>query len=361
MARTVFILGAGASKEAGGPLMLDFLDVANRLYRQGRVGDAAEHFELVLHARDSLQAVQAKAYIDVFNMENVFGLFEMGRILGTLGSLETKHIDKLPTAMRIVVATTLQQSVVFRPGDGGTVLPPYPYAMFAGLVADVRESQGGGVSVISFNYDLAADYAFHYASMPIDYALTDDPAKPDAMAFCKLHGSVNWASCAKCEMVQPLTLDAHFARRVWAPLRRGEDSHRLSMSQHLTALQHCSKPSMPEPVIVPPTWNKGRYHGAIESVWRRAAKELSEAETLVVIGYSLPPTDQFFQYLFGLGCVGRHTLRHVIVCNPDGAVADRFRALLAPAVVHGGFTHMGGVFSDCLGPLRQRLVRPAPA
>jgi hypothetical protein len=92
MARTVFILGAGASAEAGGPLMLQFLDVANRLHRQGRVGAAAEDFELVLRARASLQAVQAKAYIDVFNMENVFGLFEMGRILRTLGTLGTDEL-----------------------------------------------------------------------------------------------------------------------------------------------------------------------------------------------------------------------------------------------------------------------------
>ncbi len=258
--------------------------------------------------------------------------------------------------MRTVVAVTLQQSLVFRPGDEGRVLPPHPYEDFARVIAEVQATDYSGVSVISFNYDLAADYAFHFVGIPIDYGLADNRTIRGAMAFCKLHGSVNWASCAKCSAVQPLTLDAYFSRRRWAPLGRGEDTHRLSMSEHVATLEHCGTRGMPEPVIVPPTWNKGRYHGAIESVWRRAAKELSEAETVIIIGYSLPTTDQFFHYLFGLGCVGGHLLRRVILCNPDVEVAARFRGLLAPAVLHGGFTHWPAGFSGCIAPLREQLL-----
>src|SRR5262245_56307525 len=126
MARTVFILGAGASAEAGCPLMLNFLDVTNRLQRQNPVLADNGDFELVLRARASLQAVQAKVYIDVFNMENVFSLFEMGRVLRTLGTLDTGDIQKLPAAMRNVVATTLEQSLAFQRVDPQSVLPPRP-------------------------------------------------------------------------------------------------------------------------------------------------------------------------------------------------------------------------------------------
>jgi hypothetical protein len=38
-------------------------------------------------------------------------------------------------------------------------------------------------------------------------------------------------------------------------------------------------------------------------VWRTAAQHLSEAEHIFIIGYSLPETDQFFRYLYGLGTV----------------------------------------------------------
>ena len=42
MASVVFILGAGASKQAGAPLMNEFLDVAYDLWKMGRVSDADE-------------------------------------------------------------------------------------------------------------------------------------------------------------------------------------------------------------------------------------------------------------------------------------------------------------------------------
>src|SRR2546430_2055217 len=103
MAKTVFVLGAGASKEGGAPVMIDFLDRAEELLREKRVGKAAEHFELVLRARDSLQAVHSKAVLDVRNLESVFGAFEMGRILHRCGSLDVKDIEKLPTAIRAVI------------------------------------------------------------------------------------------------------------------------------------------------------------------------------------------------------------------------------------------------------------------
>jgi hypothetical protein len=47
MSQTVFVLGAGASRDAGGPLMFDFLDIAERLMRSDEVGDAKASFELV--------------------------------------------------------------------------------------------------------------------------------------------------------------------------------------------------------------------------------------------------------------------------------------------------------------------------
>src|SRR2546427_11578214 len=81
---------------------------------------------------------------------------------------------------------------------------------------------------------------------------------------------------------------------------------------------------------------------------------MSEAENIVVIGYSLPREDQFFQYLFALGCVGQGLIRRFMLCDPDSAVEQRFRELLAPAV-QDGFEYLPGVFSACLGDILPRL------
>jgi hypothetical protein len=65
-------------------------------------------------------------------------------------------------------------------------------------------------------------------------------------------------------------------------------------------------------------------------VWRSAAKELAEAEDILVIGFSLPSTDSFFNHLYALGTEGASIIRRFWVFNPDatGAVENRFRGML---------------------------------
>jgi hypothetical protein len=89
-------------------------------------------------------------------------------------------------------------------------------------------------------------------------------------------------------------------------------------------------------------------------VWRRIAKELSDAENIVVIGYSLPEVDEFFRYLFRLGTVGDSLLRRFIVFDPDEAVRAHFTELLA-ADPGGRLQHIQVRFSDAIPHLKRFL------
>ena len=360
MARTVFILGAGASREGGAPVMADFLDTAEELLRLGKVNAVREQFELVLRARDALQVVHVKAILNITNLESVFGAFEMARILRRCGDLDPKDIERLPGAMRKLIAATLEQSLNFRAAKG-QVLPPHPYDQFTTLLTDALNSRAGNVAVITFNYDLGLDYAFHFAGLPVDYGLEDsDTPKSNAIPYLKLHGSGNWVLCQQCKIPQVLPLGDFFGR-----LRYGWNLHflddskpehtvRLNIEEALAKLQHCDQACAAEALIVPPTWNKSQYHEVIENVWRRAAKEMSEAENIVVIGYSLPKTDLFFHYLYSLGCVGGRLLRRFLVYDPKSDVERNFRELLAPGV-QDGFEFLRGTFSGSLPDMRERL------
>jgi len=61
--KTVFILGAGASKTAGAPLMYNFLDRAHDLFRlkDDGIQDAMADFEDVFDAINELQRVYANS------------------------------------------------------------------------------------------------------------------------------------------------------------------------------------------------------------------------------------------------------------------------------------------------------------
>jgi hypothetical protein len=70
--------------------------------------------------------------------------------------------------------------------------------------------------------------------------------------------------------------------------------------------------------------NKEDYCRQLQSVWARAAKELSEAQDIYAIGYSYPKSDAFFRYLYALGTVGGPVLRKFWVFNaaPDRGGVD---------------------------------------
>src|SRR5205085_2387516 len=87
------------------------------------------------------------------------------------------------------------------------------------------------------------------------------------------------------------------------------------------------------PYVVPPTWNKSQYHSVLESVWQAAARELSTAENIIVCGYSLPESDQFFRYLYALGTVGELRLKRLWVFDPNETVGKRFRGLLGQGAI----------------------------
>ena len=95
MSNVVFVLGAGASKQAGAPLMGNFLDVATDLLRSNRVDDKRIHFDRVFSAIGGLQAVHSKAQLDLNNIESIFTALELGRIIQRVPGMDTDSIPEV--------------------------------------------------------------------------------------------------------------------------------------------------------------------------------------------------------------------------------------------------------------------------
>jgi hypothetical protein len=193
--------------------------------------------------------------------------------------------------------------------------------------------------------------------MTIDYCLLPERIF-DGIEVMKHHGSLNWARCTKCGLIDPWPL-GQLARSHFL-IRGNETSSTLEFVADLQHRTHCSAaPSEPDPVIVPPTWSKTQHHRDIAAVWKRAATHLSEAENIAVIGYSLPPTDQFFRYLYALGTMSKTRLRNFIVFNPDTrpAIANRFKRLLGQAT-RGRYAYWGNDFQQAITNIPAALARP---
>ena len=82
--------------------------------------------------------------------------------------------------------------------------------------------------------------------------------------------------------------------------------------------------------IVPPTWDKEEVtKWPWNEVWKAARKSLAEAKLLVVVGYSVPVTDQLSQALIRADV---NDLEALVLVNPDAAARTRFRNLVNSAL-----------------------------
>ena len=331
MSKLVFILGAGCSVAAGAPTMPKFLDVAESIGRSKKlfVGDQ-EKFDLVFKAYDCLQSIYSKSSeIDLLNIESLFAAFEMAETTGALRGLTEPHTaSQLVPAITRTIVRTIELSVKF-PSKGA----PIPYDRFCAWF----KSRPLDVSILTFNYDLCLDWALHLAGLRPDYRLPNDgPNDRGSVDLLKLHGSLNWGHCEQCGIV-PKRLHALTEwelNRVLAVA--GPDDFRLAITDAIShqTCSRCSKSFREQPVIVPPTWNKGGFSSALMgTVWARAAEHLAEAEYIVIIGYSVPPTDQFFHYLYALGTMSQTRVKKILVYNPDESIEARYRRLLGPTAI----------------------------
>jgi NAD-dependent SIR2 family protein deacetylase len=367
MSRNVFILGAGASVQAGAPTMNTFIRVAQNIQRGNTpklYPKEQECFDLVFKARTALTRTHSKSVLNIDNIESLFGAFDMAALLGRLGTLTGEEVQRLPSAVRYVIAKTIESSLRYPVNAGGLTLPPEPYDDFADIIRKLVAKDQGSVSVITFNYDVGLDYAFHFKSVPFEYRCGVptgvNPGKkqsPGAVDLLKLHGSLNWGLCEKCHRVVPFQLKDFFAQYTWVAGLDKPHTRTIEIATHLVKVscELCGTLLAENPVIVPPTWNKGNVHTGLSSVWMAAASHLAAAENVFIIGYSLPPTDEFFRYFYSLSTVGDTVFNTFSVVDTNKQVFERFKSILGQTA-HACFVPIENTFGSALPQIRQILL-----
>jgi hypothetical protein len=448
----VFIIGAGASKLSGAPLMKNFFDKAEKVRNRFPLkDDIKKKFDLVFDARAKLQQIYSKSYIDLHNIESFFGIIEMSKILDNEKKIFKCSLNDLADSIKIMIVYTLSYTIQFPSNEGRKTyysspelfsndilnwpsflsqmmkekkenpayvsriiwdllptnaksiidnmdnpsnlsdlekeeiikslnliihsndiqsiidarydvssissqkqimmnnrfnieyafptqiakifykfLPPKPYYKFIEEI--FKYSKDNQSTFISFNYDLSLDYTLLFMNKEFNYCLREDE-KNESIQLLKLHGSINWFKCTKCNNLIP-------QKRVLRGTCFVTDDKTLSENSYLLAYQlvegqccpKCSEILSVIPFIVPPTLEKTRYHKEIKNVWKKAADVLSKADNIFVIGYSLPETDIFFKYLYSIGSMSDHIIKNFVVYDPDTKVHDRFLNFIGGSV-----------------------------
>jgi hypothetical protein len=283
---------------------------------------------------------------------------ELARVIQTFPGLESHEIPQTIASLKELIVRTLELRILF-PIKQGRINAPGPYDDFASLLKRLQREAfpAHTVSVMTFNYDIALDVALTRIDLGPDYVLAKHDKRPSPVQLMKLHGSLNWGlekrgASDKPPKIIPLHLYDFMSQFTvmedgMAPVEIGS-----KLAEWMRQLYSVDVEA--EPVIVPPSWNKSDYHQTLSDVWAAAAKHLSEAEHIFIIGYSLPLTDSFFRHLFALGSVGKSPLRQFAVYDTEpsgGAVDVRFQQMLGPGSM-ARYQYHSMTFARAIGEIK---------
>lgn len=304
--KTVYILGAGFSVEAGAPTQADIIKKAFEIHKSTPEKFNKNKFsEFTKFIKQQLNISKSKA--SDIDLEDIFTpldrcLTESSQFRG----ISLDKIMKVRESVFYVVGRTIQILL-----NNTTKTKDYidDFADYLTLQSSTRAGsyrEADPVSVISTNWDILLDNSI-YTSLNlknnnfngvVDYCCyisskdkNDTTVIPGLeklgqggfnVKLLKLHGSLNWLQCPRCARLYTKFFEKE-------ALQNFEDP---------TSCRHCDK-NFPEEKgkhiltqnLIMPTYLKDLSNPQYRIIWQNAGIEISEADKIVFIGYSLPNAD----------------------------------------------------------------------
>ncbi len=313
--KTVFILGAGASAHAGVPVIADFIGRVRDIEDRQQGGVFQQDFTRIVDLiRGPLTRIPAARRVNLHNVEEVFSLIEMGRLVRRLSDVKPGDLEQFALSMKRVIAHTVDFSCQFPVDPEEGLMAPVGYEQLAMFTSDRVRNPERRYSFITFNYDIALDVALEGIGTQFDYGLQDS-IPGTRVPVLKLHGSINWQRQGGTVYAKPVSELLQRARNI---------GRKLHSHVSLQAL-HPPPPGGVDPALVPPSWNKSQDRAAFGTIWQHAAEELASAESIVIIGYSAPQSDAFFSDLLAIGLASASkSLRRILLIDKSDILASRY-------------------------------------
>jgi hypothetical protein len=303
-----YILGAGFSAAAGLPLADDLWKEVYRraLPMTGRAGQVRDDLDDYIQFN---QRCKGRPFSrDDVNFEEFLGFLDVEHHLGLRGS-DTWSEDG--NESQVIIKTLIGQILTERMPKPNNI-PPI-YLRFA-------ESLRPTDRVITFNYDILLERACEVVGKPYrlapmrytevrEFTASIDETCLDEISILKLHGSIDW-----------------FDRKSYR--RREEDAHRWGHTSFapddpifnsyirtvplVTGARHRDDPLkevhrvidlervyadppffLATPTLIAPSTEKIVYSGRFDEFWRGMGSRGGTSFRMVIIGYSLPPSDDY--------------------------------------------------------------------
>lgn len=310
--KTVYILGAGFSYDAGIPTQNKLISKAFSL-KDNFKAEEFDVFKGFLSAQLNIADDKiADDKTDGIDLEDIFTPLDRCLSDNTqFRGINLDRITKVRQAAFYVIRKTIDLSLNLRESPTNSSAYIEDFSKYLTELSSIRKDGNYGeadpVSVISTNWDTlldrsiyqyinneepdkkhdaVVDYCCHISSLTED----DHTIKPAleilgkggfGVKLLKLHGSLNWLQCPRC-------------MRLYTSLRH-DDIDKFDASNEC---RHCDKNFEEEKGnhilvsnLIMPTFIKDLSNPQYKIIWQNAGIEISEATKIVFIGYSLPSAD----------------------------------------------------------------------
>lgn len=304
MNKTIYFLGAGFSKDAGGPVQNEIIKTI-----------LSEEFNSVNSDRTTQKAykqfidfIKKELLIDQSNYENIAleDIFTpIDRCISeerALGHYTYKELIDLREKLHYLLAKSIKFNVE-KEGNNKHYIDSF--AKYVNHIAKrrIKNLAEDNIAIITTNWDILLDNSLNNAIIRntenpgvVDYCCNINPLdnedkeliKPGLIIlgekgynikYLKLHGSMNWLHCPYCQRLyvkfdKKTMFDKRYCRHCNKNLQlKKNDSIQLRGNLML------------------PTFLKDIRNIQLQLIWQNAGIELSEASKIVFIGYSLPQAD----------------------------------------------------------------------
>jgi NAD-dependent SIR2 family protein deacetylase len=308
--KTVFIMGAGASKDDNIPVQNEILDRILRsdfAYKRKHPGAVPnkEYIRISASIRRFVSSSFGRRAANNLSLESLFNVLEFALThRENIGAVELKDIRQYyrDLIQGVMYATRTEADIEMH--DVKSHLDKScriqsPYTELGVHLYKKYKSARADFAFVNFNYDICLDrvllsmhdknpdksFDLDYGIDLGNYILSEDHkfwfARPrkKRVYLLRPHGSVNWLFCRSCG-------------NVFSKLTR---QNRAVDIREGTKCYHC-KLSYLEPYIVYPSYNRIYENKHLVKIWMSMEDLLSKADSWCFIGYSLPDADKYFTY-----------------------------------------------------------------
>jgi hypothetical protein len=311
MADNVILFGAGASFDAGVPLLGNFIEKMKGYAlrgmddkRQPLSESDIQVFKKAWNAIYSLNEYHARAAFDDRNLEDLLSILSFS----TLGQ-DNADRAKLDALIDAIVRTIELSCTVVHDDINPTYHSEYEtdlYVIFWRLLFREWKTRKTNPVLISLNYDLVLERslfnsltrklidnpAFSFDGVVLDYKYSYSPrisykiaVKELEREFVDQYGfQTSLVPCNEDQLEKPFVLEI---LKLHGSLNFPSNLTQNTVSTPISSVE--------KPLIVPPITNK-LINDDMTSVWNSAFNHLREVKNLIIVGYSLPRSDVYMQF-----------------------------------------------------------------